>query len=113
LRTGASSLAETLLDIAVHLLDAAPQLFEPVYDFLDPTGELAHLGFEPIHAELCIDHCAAVRRVCRSAAIYVPLQHVQIAFEPVEAFIWRTLLTPGRGRRESQAEGKRQTSAQP
>ena len=56
------TLAEPHLDVAVDLLDPAPQLLDPVHRVLDPPGQLAHLGFEPIHAQFGIDRRSPLER---------------------------------------------------
>ena len=54
------------VDIAVDLLETAAQLLDPVHRVLDPPGQLAHLGFDPIHAQFGIDRAAGLRYFNRS-----------------------------------------------
>jgi hypothetical protein len=86
------------LGLAAELFDSPAQLLDTICVFLDPAGQLAHLGFEPIHAKLGIDGRVAARRVNRNrttaTVIDMPLQHVQIAFEPIEPLVWRAFLRP-------------------
>jgi hypothetical protein len=60
-------------------------LLDPIYRILDPSGELAHLRFEPIHAQFGVDRGAGTR-VCnrgRAAAIDLPLQHAEVPLQTI------------------------------
>jgi len=88
------ALAKPDIDVAVYLLQAPPQLVNPIYRILDPTGQLAHLRFEPIHAKLAINRGAGTRRGNRApcAAVHLPLQHAQIPLQPIETVLHRSIL---------------------
>jgi hypothetical protein len=60
-------------------------LLDPIYRILDPSGKLAHLRFESIHAQFGVDRSAGTR-VCnrgRTAAVDLPLQHAEIPLQTI------------------------------
>jgi hypothetical protein len=74
------TLAETHIEIAVDLLEAPPQLIDPVDRVLHPAGELAHLRLKPIHPQLSVDGRAR-NRVGDwgwAATVDLALQHAEI-----------------------------------
>jgi hypothetical protein len=96
------ALTHAQLDVAVELFDVPPQLLDPVCVFFDPPGQIADLGFEPVHAKLGVNRGGPVRGVerDRSATVDVALQHIQIAFETIEPLVRRAVLRPSRRRAE-------------
>jgi hypothetical protein len=78
-------LVEPRLDIAADLLDALPHLLDLIDELLDAPGQVAHLSLEAIHADFGIDGRATAARRRRRAAIHLPLQHVEVALEAIEA----------------------------
>jgi hypothetical protein len=86
-------LAESHIDVAVYLLQPPPQLLDPIYRVLDPTGQLAHFRLEPIHAKFAVDRAGA-RRDSRTActAVNLPLQHAEIPFQSIETVCCHSIL---------------------
>ncbi len=89
-------LTEPHVDVAIHLFEALAQLVHIVGHILDPAGQVAHLLLEPIHPDLQVDGDitggGAGRRRIAAVAVDLPLQHAEIALDPVEAFLHRRIL---------------------
>jgi len=86
-------LAKSDIDVAVYLLQAPPQLFDPIYRILNPAGQLAHLRLDPIHAKFGVDRCAGARRDnSASTTVDLPLQHAEISFQSIETVLHRSIL---------------------
>jgi hypothetical protein len=87
------ALAESQVDVAVYLLETAPQLLDPVHRVLDASSQFAHLSFQSIHAQLGIDR---PRRPSANhlgpAAVNLPLQHAQIPLQAIQAVLHRPVL---------------------
>ena len=83
------ALAKSYIDVAVDLLQASPQLLDPVHRIFDPAGQLAHLRLEPIHAEFGIDRRTGARDDGRAAAsaVDLPLQHAEIPLQAIETVL--------------------------
>src|SRR5262249_57428183 len=79
------ALAKSDIDVAVYLLQAPPQLFDPIYRILDPAGQFAHLRLDPIHAKFGIDRSAGARgdNSAASTTIDLPLQHAEMPLQPI------------------------------
>jgi hypothetical protein len=88
------ALTKSDIDVAVYLLQAPPHLVDPIYRILDPTGQFAHRGLEPIHAKFAVDRSAGARRNNRAACTTVdlPLQHAEIPFQSIETVLHRSIL---------------------
>jgi hypothetical protein len=102
-------LAKSQVHVGVDLLETAPQLLDPVHRVFDAAGQLAHLGFQSLHANLGIDR--ACRRSAddlgRAAAVNLPLQHAQIPLQAFQAVLHRPILRACRRRRQDH-DDKRQ-----
>jgi len=74
------ALAEAQVDVVVDLLEPVPQLVDAVHRVFDASGQLAHLAFQPVHAQLGIDRRRrpSADDLGRAAAIDLPLQHAKI-----------------------------------
>jgi hypothetical protein len=74
------ALAESQIVVAVDLLEAVPQLLDPVHRVLDASGQLAHLSFQSVHAKLGLDRpCrSSANHLGRAAPVNLPLQHAEI-----------------------------------
>src|SRR5438270_9219167 len=84
-RTLARALAESQIDVAVDLLETAPQLLDPVHRVLDTAGQFAHLGFQSLHANLGIDRaCRPCADHLRRAPVDTPLQHAEIPLQAIQ-----------------------------
>jgi hypothetical protein len=96
------ALAESQVDVAVDLLETAPQLLDPVHRVLDASSQFAHLGFQSIHAQLGIDRPrrASVNHLGRAAAVNLPLQHAQIPLQAVQAVLHGPVLRARYGGRQ-------------
>src|SRR5271165_3647052 len=83
------TLGEPQVDVAIDLLDTPPQLLDPVCRVLDAPGQFAHLRFQPIHAQLGVDRRRRppADELGRAAAIDLPLQHAEIAFQAIQAIL--------------------------
>jgi hypothetical protein len=88
------ALAESQVDVAVDLLETAPQLLDPVHRVLDASGQLAHLGFQAVHAKLGIDcPCRpSADHLGGGAAVDLPLQHAEIPLQAIQAVLHRPVL---------------------
>jgi hypothetical protein len=88
------ALAKSDIDVAVYLLQAPPQLLDPIYRILDPAGQLAHLRLDPIHAKFGVDRSAGARRDNSAACTTVdlPLQHAEIPLHSIETVLHRSIL---------------------
>ena len=88
------TLAESQVDVAVDLLETAPQLLDPVHRVLDASGQFAHLGFQSVHAQLGIDRpCRpSADHRGRAAAVDLPLQHAEIPLQAIQAVLHRPIL---------------------
>jgi hypothetical protein len=64
------------------LLETPLESLDPVYRVLDPTGELAHLRFEPVHPQLSVDGRTRTRVGDRrgAATVNLALQHAEVPF---------------------------------
>ena len=93
------ALAESQVDVAVDLLETAPQLLDPVHRVLDASGQFAHLGFQSVHAKLGIDRScrASACQLGGGAAVDLPLQHAEIPLQAIQAILHPPLLRAGRG----------------
>jgi hypothetical protein len=82
-------LAEAQVDVAVDLLETAPQLLDPVHRVLDASGQLAHLGFQSVHAKLGIDRPwrPSADHLGRAAPVNLPLKHAEIPLQAVQAVL--------------------------
>jgi hypothetical protein len=100
------ALAKSHIDVAVYLLETPPQLVDPIYRILDPTGQLAHLRFEPIHAKFAVDRGAGARRGNRAAcaAVDLPLQHAEIPLQSIETVLHCSILRSRRLRRQGDGQ---------
>jgi hypothetical protein len=89
-------LAKSDIDVAVYLLQAPPQLLDPIYRILDAAGQLAHLRLDPIHAKFGIDRSAGARRdnCAASTTVDLPLQHAEIPLHSIETVLHRSILRP-------------------
>src|SRR6266851_2973859 len=78
-------------DVAVDLLQASPQLLDPVRCVLDPPRQITHFCLEPVEAKFGIDRRAGTRSDGEAAAtaIDLPLQHAEIFFQPLETILHR------------------------
>jgi len=93
-------LTQPRLRVAIDLLETLTQAIELIHELLDPAGQLTHLRFDAVHAEFGIHRNAGVaaRHGRRPAAIDLPLQHVEVALQPVEAIVGRAILAMRRYR---------------
>src|SRR5262249_6250397 len=84
-----SQTPEPHVEIAVDLLDTAAKPLNGIQRTLDPSGQLAHPGFQPIHAQFGVD-CRAwrtSRNLTWAAAAVLTLQQREIALQTVEAIL--------------------------
>jgi hypothetical protein len=82
-------LAETQVEVAVDLLETAPQLLDPVHRVLEASGQFAHLGFQSVHAKLGIDRPRrpSAGHLGRAAPVHLPLQHAEIPLQTIQAIL--------------------------
>jgi hypothetical protein len=106
------ALAKSHIDIAVYLLQAPPQLLDTIYRVLDPTGQLAHLRLEPVHAKFAVDRSAGARRGSAAActSVDLPLQHAEVSFQSIETVLHRSILRSCRLGRQGNGENHQQQS---
>jgi hypothetical protein len=91
------ALTESDVDIAIDLLKAPAQLLDAVCGVLDPAGQLAHLRFEPIHAQFGVDGPAGPRADSRGgAAVDLALQHTEVPFQAIQPILHPPVLRPCR-----------------
>jgi hypothetical protein len=83
------TLTEPHVEVAVDLLDTAAKLLNAIHRILDPSGQLAHLGFQPIHAQFGVDcrACRTSRNLIWAAAAVLTLQQREIALQTVKAIL--------------------------
>jgi hypothetical protein len=76
------------------LLQATPQLLDPVRCVLEPARHVAHFCLEPVDAQLGIDRCTRTRRNggATATAVDLPLQHTEIFFQSLETILRRPIL---------------------
>jgi hypothetical protein len=86
------ALAESQVEVAVDLLETAPQLLDPVHRILDASGQFAHLGFQAVHAKLGIDRRSSANHLGRAAPVDLPLQHAEITLQAIQAVLRRSVL---------------------
>jgi hypothetical protein len=103
-------LAKSDIDVAVYLLQAPPQLLDPIYRILDPAGQFAHLRLEPIHAKFAVDRPTGARRDDRAACttVNLPLQHAEIPLQSIETVLHRSILRSRRLGRQCNGENHQQ-----
>jgi hypothetical protein len=102
-------LAESQVDVAVDLLETVPQLLDPVRHVLDAAGQLPHLGFQSLHANLGIDRARrpSADHLGRAAPVDLSLQHAEIPLQAIETVLHRPVLRARRRGRQDHDE-KRQ-----
>jgi hypothetical protein len=104
------ALAKSDIDVAVYLLQAPPQLLDPIHRILDAAGQLAHLRLEPIHAKFAVDRSAGARRDNRAArtTVGLPLQYAEIPLQSIETVLHRSILRSRRLGRQGNGENHQQ-----
>jgi hypothetical protein len=104
------TLAESHVDVAVDLLETASQLLDPVSRVLDVSGQLAHLGFQSVHAQLGIDRpCrTSASHLRRATAINLPLQHAEVPLEAIQALLHPSILRACRGVRQNHGDERQE-----
>jgi hypothetical protein len=96
------ALAEPQVDVAVDLLETAPQLLDPVHRVLDASGKFAHLGFQSVHAKLGIDRRRpSANHLGGAAPVNLPLQHAEVALQAIQAVLHPALLRACRRGRQA------------
>jgi hypothetical protein len=104
------ALAQSQVDIAVDLLQPAPQLLDPVHRVLNTSSQLAHLGFQAVHAKLGIDcprRCSA-SHLGGGAAVDLSLQHAEIPLKAIQAILHRPVLRARRRVRQAHREERQE-----
>jgi hypothetical protein len=82
------------IDIAVDLFQTPPQQLDTIHGFFDPSGQLSHLGLEPIHADLDVNRSAGACPRWRRAGTTVDLslQHAEVSLEAIQTVLHCTIL---------------------
>jgi hypothetical protein len=104
------ALAEPQVDVAVDLLETAPQLLDPVHRVLDASGKFAHLGFQSVHAKLGIDRRRrpSANHLGGAAPINLPLQHAEVPLQAIQAVLHRALLRACRRGRQTHEDERQE-----
>jgi hypothetical protein len=103
-------LAKSHVHVAVDLFQAPSELFDSVYRVFDPPGEFSDLTLKSVHAQFAVDRSAGTSEVwgAARAAHYLPLQHAEVSFQPIETLLRPSILRSRRLGRYSKSEDHQQ-----